>query len=99
MPKIGEHATLNGGIKRMFHPIDTDFFKTLGERIHQKLLRTSAYRVFWSEDSPHFRRSFIKFVHVFLDNTEMTSKHSALIAYPVHVVPFNFSKEYMKRMN
>lgn len=82
----------------VLHRIYTTFVETTEDRVCQRVLRTSAVRVFWNEDLPDLPRSSVRILQIFLDKTVKSKRGSVLVAYPVRVLLLNFSKEYSKRV-
>lgn len=59
--------------------MDTSPFTKLEGRVSQIVLRMSADRVFWNDDSYDFTKSFVRFVKIFSDEMATHLKTFALV--------------------
>lgn len=84
--------------ERVLQPVETSFFGRLEGRVCHRLLQTSADQVSWNEDSPDLSRSFLGFVELVSNKAATNLKRSAIVAYSVHTVLLDFSKEHKVRL-
>lgn len=82
------------GKERALRPMDTSFFSRSKKRVRQAVLQTSTDRLFWNENSPEFQRSFFGFIQILSNKATTSLQGSKLIAYLVHAMLLNFTKQY-----
>lgn len=55
--------------EKLLHTMYTNFLRTLEDRVRQRVLQTSANRVFWNGNSPDLLKAFVGFVGISSEKT------------------------------
>lgn len=81
-------------LEGVLHPVRTIIFGTVEEWWRQRLLRTSADRVFRNENLPDSHMLVVRFVQIFSEKMATLLKRPAVVAYSYHAVLLTFKKAY-----
>lgn len=84
--------------KTVLYAIDMSFAGVFQDSARQRVVRTSADRLFFNRDTTDLTNSFAGFVQIFLNETATSLKSPTLVSYPVDVLFLNYRKDYVMKL-